>query len=75
MKTRPLIQLLKARTWCFCLMPLVLLALMMGMPTKAWAAENNDETVIIDGVSYHVLRTMGLSGMLVATLLLCTLPM
>ena len=35
----------------------MLLALLALVPSKASAADNNDETVVIDGVSYHVLRS------------------
>ena len=38
------------------LVALMVLTLMTALPTTAWAADNNDETVVIDGVSYHVLR-------------------
>ncbi len=33
-----------------------LLALLALLPSKAVAANNNDETVVIDGISYYVLR-------------------
>ena len=35
----------------------LLLSLLALLPSKAQAADNNDETVVIDGVSYHVLRS------------------
>lgn len=35
---------------------MLLLFLMAMMPTLAWAADPNDDTVIIDGITYHVLR-------------------
>ena len=35
----------------------MLLALLALLPSKASAADNNDETVVIGGVSYHVLRS------------------
>ena len=34
----------------------ILLLLGMVLPTMAWADDPNDETVVLDGVSYHVLR-------------------
>ena len=35
----------------------MILALLTLLPTKSVAANNNDETVVIDGISYYVLRT------------------
>ena len=35
---------------------MLLLFLMAMMPTVAWAADPNDDTAVIDGVTYHVLR-------------------
>lgn len=35
---------------------LLTMMFMAALPTAVWAADPNDETVIIEGVSYHVLR-------------------
>ena len=36
---------------------LIMMMLMAAIPTTVWADDPNDETVTIDGVSYHVLRS------------------
>ena len=38
-------------------MAVLFTVLMTSMPGQVWGADQNDETVLIDGVSYHVLRT------------------
>ena len=36
---------------------MLLFFLMAMMPTVAWATDPNDDTVVVDGVTYHVLRS------------------
>ena len=45
------------RIHLFRLMAVLFTVLMTSMPGQVWGANNDDDTEIIDGVSYHVLRT------------------
>ncbi|MCR5269765.1 MAG: hypothetical protein K6D91_01960 [Prevotella sp.] len=48
-------QIFKGRRLSF-LMAVLLSAIMWMSPSSTWAADPNDDVVIVDGVSYHVLR-------------------
>ncbi len=57
MKRKQFTQKQGWKSW-YRLTAMLLPMLMVLIPNTAWASDSNDDTVLLDGVSYHVLRNL-----------------